>query len=97
MCDEVPDIDNDIKKNTILISLLNDDYKNSIISNNDFFLLLLEYLEKINQGEEMLNTNGLEKISMSEHEKICYEFMNDCIEINNGRETCNDVYDRYIE
>lgn len=39
----------------------------------------------------------LEKNVITNVERICCEFMNDCVEINNNREKCNDVYDRYIK
>ena len=33
----------------------------------------------------------------SDEEKICHEFMNDCIQKSDGREKCVDVYNRFSD
>ena len=71
--------------------------KHNIIS-SDFFLLLLEYLEKIKEKNYVIDNSILEKDERTDAEKICQEFINECIEKNSdSREKSKDVYDRYID
>jgi hypothetical protein len=97
MCRNEPTIDPDIIQNVGYITTLNTKYENRKVSENDFFLLLLEYLEKFTDAGIFSNIKYVKKDNRPYAEKICCEFMNDCIEMSDGREKCNDVYDRYIE
>lgn len=99
MCENKPTIDKSIERNTIIMETSDSDYgyDNANINQNDFFLLLVEYLQKFKQGGIVINKKIFDRYKMPYSERICDEFIEDCIEIGSGREKCNDVYDKYIE
>jgi hypothetical protein len=96
MCDDMPDISSDIIENIGYIATQNKKYEYKNINKNDFFLLLLEYLEKNTCDDIFLPIKFIKKINETSTEKICKEFIKDCIKKSNGREKCNDVYDKYV-
>ena len=103
ICDRIPIIDKEIDNNTILIELPNNNYLyNPInINKNDFFLLLLEYLQRFKNGDSEMNIEIIKQMfkknNMTSCEKICHDFMEDCIDINDGRVKCVDIYNKYVE
>ncbi len=97
MCTETPIVDNDLTKNTVIITSSNTKYTKCEYNKNDFFLLLLEYLEKFKEGKVTLDKEHIKVDERSEETKICEMFMKDCIKKSKGNEKTKDVYNRYIE
>lgn len=82
-----------------IITIKTSDCKNKFdgINKNDFFLLLLEYLQIYKSSNIIINKKLFERTLMSYSEKLCDEFVDDCLEINNGRVKCVDVFNKYLE
>ena len=97
VCNNEPNIDIDVVDNTVMINIKHNGYKNMKHKNNDFFLLLLEQLEKCKKNNFSINKNQIVKNGKSDEEKICCEFMKECIQKSNNRVTSAKVYKRYIE
>lgn len=108
MCDNDPVINNDfndiVKNKIIVVKGVYSKYEteNEIndlnIKKNDFFLLLLEYLQKHKNLSIIINKRNLEKCMMNKSERICCDFNDECIEkSHNSRVKCVDVYKKYIE
>jgi superfamily II DNA or RNA helicase len=95
VCEEEPVIDENIVDNTIVMEMNDSKYKNLKFDSNDFFLLLLEQLEKHKNNDFMLAKDQMDV--MSHEEKICCEFINECIQKSDGREKCVDVYNRFSD
>lgn len=98
MCDGQPNIDEDIIKNTVTITTLNNEYENFDIDSNDFFLLILEYLEKFKNSEIPMTKKYIEVSFMNISQKICHYFVNECVNFNEvERVKTIDMYDKYIK
>jgi hypothetical protein len=96
MCEKKPTFDDDIVENVGYIVTSNREYRDNIAYKNDLFLLLIEYLEKYNDGTISINRDCVKLDIRTYEEKVCDEFMNECIEKSTTREKCNDVYNSYI-
>lgn len=99
MCESDPIIDDNVKDNVVTIEILDNSYEKNNINKNDFFLLLLEYLKKIRKSEITMGLKYMNECNMTSGQKICYNFINECIEINNDNNKkvkSADVYARYI-
>jgi hypothetical protein len=97
MCEELPTYDEDVVENIGYISTLNDEYMDYNVDKCDFFLLLVEYLKKVKNGTVLINEDTVKLVIKTNIEKICYNFMKNCVRKSNTREKCADVYDRYLE
>jgi hypothetical protein len=97
MCEKEPIIGDDVLENTAMISMSGGKYEDNVFNKNDFFLLLTEYLKKINCGELVVNKKSIEIDERTETEKICHAFMKNCIKNDTGYVRCTDVYDRYVK
>jgi hypothetical protein len=93
-------MDDDVKQSTVLISTSNDEFKKlkHQINCNDFFLLLLEYLEKIRKTNFLIDPVILENKDLPDDEKKCKKFISDCLEKGDKlRVKSRDVYEKYKE
>lgn len=97
MCENDPIIDDNIEKNTIQINTLNSEYEDVKFNSNDFFLLLVECVKNTKLKTYSIDQKLIKIDDRNDAEKMCCEFMKDCIIKSNGREKCIDVYIRYTE
>jgi hypothetical protein len=96
MCSVQPTYDDDIVEKIGYIKTSVSKYEKVYIDPNDMFLLLVEYLDKFNKNKIRLNMECLKFDPRTDVEKICKDFMDDCIKIDKGRVKCQDMYDKYI-
>ncbi len=97
MCEKNPIIDENILKNTAMIVGSNMEHEDIKFNPNDFFLILLEYLEKFKDDHVKLDKKLIEMDERSKETKICEMFMKDCIKKSKGNEKTKDVYSRYMD
>ena len=94
ICSEMPIIDLQNKQNIGYINITTNNYVEHKINNNDFFLLLVEYLYEYKNNNIILNKSYF-NILTTKAEQICIDFMNECIERSDNKIKCSDIYDAY--
>jgi hypothetical protein len=100
LCNEDPFIADEVMENTALITIKNNKFVNRKININDFFLLLVEYLEKFKNGEILIDKNFIgdykEKKSENDNNKKIIAFLEDCIVVDGvSNVKTSDLYDKY--
>lgn len=98
MCKKLPEIDNTLKKYVSVIPNLDSDDEQYDIADvrSDFFLLLLEYLGKMEQQNFLLNKSLVKKNDRTQEEKLCKKFIDECLEKNDlHRAKSKDVFEKY--